>query len=449
MQRAVQIQERLKEIAADLEAVATQESELTAEQEADVEALSVEEASLTAELESLRKDAAKQELKAQAQSIRDFAKGPGRMTSPGTPGVRIGNPRLAVAEDPKRGFKTLGHFAERCMLNHDNPRKDEMLMQVAAGTGMTQAVNSDGGVLVPPAFSKAIWDEVLQQSNSMLSYCFQLPVDPGAESITIPAIAESSRANGSRYGGIQGYWKEELSLMTETKPTMRSLKLTPHELYVFAFISDKLLRNSPGTASAILERAAADEISFKIGDAIINGDGAGKPRGVVGHVATKSVSKETGQPAATVVVDNLLKMRASMHPKYRPGAVWFINPEVEVALQQLTFPVGVGGVPAFLPPGGISDSPYSMLFGQPLIPIEYCAALGTVGDIIYANLRGYAAAVRGMVDSQYSIHLKFDYNQTAFRLIFEMDGQPFLNSVITPFKGSTTTSPVVTLATRA
>jgi hypothetical protein len=47
------------------------------------------------------------------------------------------------------------------------------------------------------------------------------------------------------------------------------------------------------------------------------------------------------------------------------------------------------------------------------------------------------------------MHLKFDYAQSAFRMIFELDGQPFLNSVITPYKGSTTTSPIVTLATRA
>jgi HK97 family phage major capsid protein len=428
-------------------ALAEQQEPWTAEQEATIEALESEQAQLTTRLDELRKDQKKADLKAQADGILNYAKGSGRLTSAGAPGIR--NIRLAVADDPKRGFKSFGHFAALCMDHHANPRDNEMLMQVAAGTGMTQAVSADGGVLVPPAFSKAVWDEVLVQSNSMLPYCFQMPVDPGTESITIPAIAESSRANGSRYGGIQGYWKDELTELTGTKVTARQVKLTPHELYVFAYISDKLLRNSPGTASALLERAAASEIAFKIGDAVVNGTGTGQPRGFVGHAATKSVTKETGQPAATILLENLVKMRQSMHVNFRLGAVWFINPEVEAALQTLTFPVGTGGVPAYMPPGGLSESPYSMLFGQPVIPIEYCAALGTVGDIVYANLRSYAAAVRGMVDSQYSIHLKFDYAQTAFRMIFEMDGQPFLNSVITPFKGSNTTSPIVTLATRA
>jgi HK97 family phage major capsid protein len=445
--RQVEIQERLKEISAEMAAMLEGDEGLTEEQEALYAQLETEADELTTELADIRAEAVNNERRQKADEIRAFAKQGTRLTGANKTGPRIGRVKANSDDDPKRGFKTLGHFALRCMESHANVRGDDMLM-VAAGSGMSQGITAEGGVLVPPAFSKMIWDEVLRQSNSLLSMCFSVPVDAGAESITIPAIAESSRANGSRYGGIQGYWKDELDAMTESKPTFRQVKLTPHELYVFAYISDKLLRQSPSTASALLERAAADEIAFKIGDSVINGTGAGQPRGIVGHAGTKSVAKETGQAAATVVKANLFKMRNAMHANWRAGAVWLINPEVEVALQELTFPVGTGGIPAFLPPGGLSESPYSMLFGQSMIPIEYCAALGTVGDIIYCNLRAYATAVRGMVDSAYSMHLKFDYAQTAFRMIFELDGQPFLNSVITPYKGSTTTSPIVTLATR-
>lgn len=454
MSEKVRIQERLKEISAEMQEIlsAQEDPSLSQEQleqyEETYTALEKEADELTVELDELRAEEVKKERQEKADAIRAHAKQSTRVTSANRTGARIGRVKANAEDDPKRGFKTLGHFALRCMESHANVRGDEMLM-VAAGSGMSQGITAEGGVLVPPAFSRMIWDEVLRQSNSLLDRCFSVPVDQGAESITIPAIAESSRANGSRYGGIQGYWKDELDQMTASKPTFRQVKLTPHELYVFAYVSDKLLRHSPSTASAILERAAADEIAFKIGDSIINGTGAGMPRGVVGHSGTKSVAKESGQSAATVVPKNLFKMRNSMHTNWRMGAVWLINPEVEVALQELTFPVGTGGIPAYLPPGGLSESPYSMLFGQSVIPIEYCSALGTSGDIIYCNLRAYATAVRGMVDSAYSMHLKFDYAQTAFRMIFELDGQPFLNTTITPYKGSTETSPIVTLATRA
>jgi HK97 family phage major capsid protein len=227
MNEALKIQERLKEIAAELGLLAEQEGDLTEEQEAQSEALLNEEASLTSQLETLRKEQAKLDLRAKADEIRSYAKGATRQTTAGTPG-RIGRIKLAVEDDPKRGFKTLAHFAARVFDSGQNPRGDEMLMQVAAGTGMTQAVNSEGGVLVPPAYAKTIWDRVLQKSNSLLSYCDTMPVDPGVESVTVPAINETSRVDGSRMGGVRGYWKAELTALTESRPAFREVKLTPH-----------------------------------------------------------------------------------------------------------------------------------------------------------------------------------------------------------------------------
>ena len=449
MNEALQAQERLKEIAAELSNLAEQDGDWTPEQVAQIEALETEQAQLTAELDTLRKDARKQEIKVLADEIRGSIKG-NRVTSPGAIGPRITRQRLAIEDDPKRGFKNLAHFALRCAEHHSNPRGDEMLMQVAAGTGMQQIVNSDGGVLVPPAFSKTIWDRVLVKSNSLLAYCDQIPVDQGVESVTVPAINETSRVDGSRMGGIRGYWKSELTSLTSSLPQFREVKLTPQELFVFAYISDKLLRNAPGTASRVLEQGAADEIAFKIGDAIINGDGLGKPIGVISAPGTVSVSKETSQAAGTVLPPNIRKMMSRVHVNFRdPNLRWFVNADVIPVLEGMEFPVGVGGIPAYLPPGGLSDSPYSRLYGREVVPIEYCATVGTVGDVILANFSGYAAAIKGIADASYSMHLKFDFAQTAYRIIFEMGGEPWMNSAITPYKGSNTTSAFVTLATRS
>ncbi len=111
--------------------------------------------------------------------------------------------------------------------------------------------------------------------------------------------------------------------------------------------------------------------------------------------------------------------------------------------------VGTGGVPVYLPPGGIADTPNARLKGRPVMPIEACATLGTEGDIILADMRAYVTGLKGGIDSAMSMHLRFDYAETAFRFMFSADGQPWLASAITPFKGSNTLSPFVTLATRS
>lgn len=444
MNRKQEINDRLSEIVAEMNAI-TGKDVLTDDDSAQFDALEAEASKLKDEKSAIESGERVAAMKAVAEQTEKDAKASQRFTTP-SGAIRV---RDAVADDPRRGFRNFAEYVTEITENWANPHASNKLMRVAAGTGMTQAVNADGGVFVPPAFSKAIWDRVMQKSNSLLQYCDPVPIDQGVESVTVPALAETSRVDGSRQGGIRGYWKSELTALTSSKPTFREVKLSPNEVYVFAYISDKLLRNAPGTAASMLEQGCADEIAFKIGDSIINGDGAGKPVGVIGHAGTLSISKETSQAAATILIQNLRKMNARLHPNWKSGAAWFVNPDVLPAIESLVFEVGTGGIPAYLPPGGLSASPYSQLYGMPVIPIEYCATLGTVGDIILGNFKAYAVAVKGLQDTAWSMHLKFDYAQSCYRVIFEMDGQPWLNSVITPYKGSNTLSPFVTLATRS
>ena len=111
--------------------------------------------------------------------------------------------------------------------------------------------------------------------------------------------------------------------------------------------------------------------------------------------------------------------------------------------------VGTGGTPAYMPPGGLSASPYGTLFGRPVIAVEYCATLGTLGDIMLVDLNEYLMIDKGGMESASSIHVRFIYDETTFRFVYRVDGQPIWNSALTPFKGTNTQSPYVVLAARA
>jgi len=81
---------------------------------------------------------------------------------------------------------------------------------------------------------------------------------------------------------------------------------------------------------------------------------------------------------------------------------------------------------------------------------ESSATLGTVGDIILADLREYQGIEKGGIQSASSIHVRFLEGETCYRFIYRVDGQPAWNAPLTPFKGaSNTVSPFVALATRA
>jgi len=88
------------------------------------------------------------------------------------------------------------------------------------------------------------------------------------------------------------------------------------------------------------------------------------------------------------------------------------------------------------------------LFGRPVVPIEQCSALGSVGDIILADLSQYLLIDKGGINAASSIHVRFLYDESVFRFIYRVDGQPIWNKPLQPYKGSGTLSPYVALQAR-
>jgi HK97 family phage major capsid protein len=162
-----------------------------------------------------------------------------------------------------------------------------------------------------------------------------------------------------------------------------------------------------------------------------------------------SQAKETSQTADTVVNNNIVKMWSRMFARNRANSVWFINQEIEPQLHTMSLTVGTGGSTTYLPPNGLSDSPYSTLYGRPVIPIEQASALGDLGDIIFADMSQYMLIDKGGLKTDSSMHVRFLYGEQTFRFIFRIDGQSLWNSALTPYKGAATLSPFVSLAARA
>lgn len=318
-----------------------------------------------------------------------------------------------------------------------------------AASGLSQKVPSEGGFLVPPQVSTEIWNGMSESPASLLSLCDQYTVV--GDSITFNANAETSRVQGSLYGGVRAYWNAEADLMTSSKPKFRQVKLEPQELTAMIYCTDKLLANSGPALGQFLTRAGSDAIMHLINEAIIEGTGAGQPLGLLNAACKVEVAKETNQAADTLVQENVSKMWARMHPLCRSTAVWLHNVDVEPQLDALSTAVkNVAGTDNV---GGYANKVFNpearTLKGRPLVPAEFCSTIGDAGDIILVDLKAYAAGLRGSVKTDMSMHVRFLYNETAFRFVFAVDGQPWLGSAITPAKGSNTLSSIVTLAARA
>ena len=352
-----------------------------------------------------------------------------------------------VRNEPDK-FKTFGEFLGAVAVAEKSGMRtmDNRLLSKAA-SGMGEAVPEDGGFLVQTDHVT----ELLQRTyeNSVLApRCRRFPISGTSNSMTINANAETSRANGSRWGGIAIYWENEGDIHSVSQPKLRKMRLNLHKVAGLCYATDELLADSSALESWI-SQGFSEEFAFEIDKAILAGTGAGQPLGILNAACLVSVDAEDEQAATTIVSENVINMYARLWARSRPNSVWLYNQDIEPQLHTLVLNVGTGGAPLYMPAGGLSGQPYSTLYGRPCIAIEQAATLGTVGDIVLADMSQYLLADKGGMQAASSVHVRFLYDEMTYKFTYRIDGMPSWNSALTPYSGSANTlSPFVALASR-
>lgn len=345
-------------------------------------------------------------------------------------------------EAQTKGFKTLG---EQLMAVKNFAVNHELDPRLKAPTGLSEGQPTEGGFLVQTDFSNTLLEKVFNTSD-IVSRVFRLPISGNSNGIKIPAVSDASRADGSRSGGIQAYWAGEAGTKSASQAAFKQVSLELKKLIGLCYATDELLQDAPALEAWLL-RAFQKEFDFKIADSIINGDGTAKPLGILNAPCLVTVTAETGQGATTLVAENIIKMWARRFGPNTGSYVWLINQDIEPQLHTMALAVGTGGVPVYMPAGGLSQASYGTLFGRTVIPCEQAATLGTAGDIILADLSQYVMIDKGGLQSASSIHVKFINDETTFRFVYRVDGQPWWDAALTPYKGTgNTQSPFVVLS---
>jgi len=361
-------------------------------------------------------------------------------------------------EDPKAGFKNFADFAQSVyraeVIGHKGGGEiDKRLVDYetlrrakAAGDGLREDEGVSGGYLIPTEFSNQVLEIGLEQSN-FAARCTQMPMSVG--SIEIPAIGGYDHSSGYVQGAIMLYWAGQEELLTESKPKFELIRLNLHDLTGLVFATNSMLEDSPISLEPILTKAFGDAFAWTMDEIIINGTGAGQPLGVINASCAVSVSGETSQTTDTIVWANVVKMLARLPSQSYKNAVWLHGPDSLPDMLRLNQAVGTGGSTVIIASGQGVQTPPVPLLGLPRIVTEHAQKLGDAGDLMLVDFSQYVLGQkrgRGLVADS-SIHLKFDYRQTAFRFSFRMDGQPWWRTYMTPRYATTHyMSPVVLLA---
>jgi HK97 family phage major capsid protein len=341
----------------------------------------------------------------------------------------------------------LGEFMQcvkRHAANHGLDSRLDKLQRAALGAN--EGVGAEGGFLLQSDHAEKLFTSVVD-AGQIAPLCTLVPMSKS--STTISLLDETSLAIGSQFGGVRAYWRAEAGAVTATKPKFREENIKAEALEALFYATDEQLEDAP-QLEAFANIAFATCMAFQLDDAIVRGNGAGKPLGVLNAPCLISVAKESAQTQDTVNYANIDNMTDRLLVGSEDRAKWFIHPDVRKQLRNaLVTPGSKTDFMPFMPAGGIASSPNDTLYGRPIVRTQHGSALGDLGDVLLADFFWYLLFIRKGVTASQSIHVAFLTGEQVFKWTMRANGQPVHSSAITDAHGSTTRSAFVSLAERA
>jgi HK97 family phage major capsid protein len=324
-------------------------------------------------------------------------------------------------------FKSSGEFFKTvqkvCLgLSHDSRLKT-----------MTEGDDAAGGFLLPEAWR----DELLYVAveNSIVRRS-AIVVPMPSDEITIPVVIDTTHASVI-FGGAQHQWIREAAAKDESDAdlTFGNITLTAHKAVILALASNELERDVPRFGfyiTDILGRAMGHYQDWQF----TYGTGAGRPLGVFRSAAL--IEEARSVPSKLTMADFGHLARRLLVRSWEK-AEWIVNNDTIGEMFELAS--------SRANPTSVIDLSRRRIFDCPITPSELAQALGSTGDVSLVDFSHYVIGERELGVS-YSPHAPgyFEKDMGVWKIVARYDGQPILNSPITPHLGANTLSPFVTLS---
>lgn len=352
-------------------------------------------------------------------------------------------------------FRSLGDFMVK--LATEGPNREDTSPELKEWREVVKDSQSagdaaTGGTLIPTEYIQQIMERA-RTDNPIMANATIIPMESGKA--TIPFIDGFDESQGKVMGNGQFYWEGESESFTEVNAVFGTTELNLRKLAAQVRITWELKKFSAISIEPILGRMFEQSLSSALSRGFIRGTGAKMPKGILQDGGHKiEVTKATNQVADTYIYDNLLSQVAQ---HYTAGGdigdgIFIANKTVLPQLGKLSISVGTGGSGIFLANQSVQGKPVFSLLGLPVNFNGQMPIVGDAGDITLADWRGGYLIGQpsggGGLETEQSIHLYFNYGDTAFRAITAFDGAPWWPSEYKPPYGDSQ-APFVTIAARA
>ena len=322
-------------------------------------------------------------------------------------------------------------------------QRGEMERRVESGELESRRLDTlsgaDGGWFAPEQWSNQFLS-IPDDQQYLRSMCRNLPPGspPNAE-IKIRSLDQTGSLGV--YGGVTVYSAVEAAAVSAlTTPKIKVVSLKPEKVGAYYQLTEELRANADAMAGLVGPLLQGGIAAYN-DDKIQTGTGAGEMLGFAGCDAEISVTRGTANEVNYIDLVNMLANVIT-----RGNYVWLCQ-RVDMLPQLMTMTDGAGQL--IWTSNARDGAPAPRLAGIPIFFNEISPALGSAGDLRLVDL-SYYLVKPGMGVSITSDNTMYASNFLAgietIRVIYYIDGKPWLTDALTLRDGTNTVSPFISLA---
>jgi len=336
-------------------------------------------------------------------------------------------PQSVAGDTNRTEYKNLGSFLKAV-------RGHNVKYRACPPEGNNETTDDEGGYLVDEQFSRNLITR-MAQNGVLTTNMDRVPIGAGYNGLKFNGLMDYDRRDG--HHAVNVYRIGEACEKTKSIPKFERQSVDLEKLVGLYYATDELLQDEPAL-EAMVASWFGKEFAYRMDYEAMNGAGTTELLGLLNSAALVTLKRNT---AGAVDANDVARMYSRMYPPSIGRAEWFVSSSVLPQLIGMT----IGQQPVWLPPGGLSVAPYGTLFGRPIRICEVSPLLGSQADIGFFDMSEYLLIEKGGVQAASSIHVRFVYDETAFRFVLRNSGTPKWSRSIYPNQGTDEVSPWIVL----
>ena len=273
-------------------------------------------------------------------------------------------------------------------------------------------VDTEGGYLVPDEFEHTLV-QALGHKRIIRDHAYVFQTNSGSHKI--PVVTNKGSAA----------WVDEEGGIPDGDDTFGQQTIGAHKVGTIIKVSEELLNDSAFDLEGYFTSEFSRRIGNKEEDAFFNGDGTGKPLGVLAAKGGAEVGV-TAASATAVTAEEIISLFYSLEAPYRENAIWIFNDATMAAIRKLK-----GNDGQFLWQKALHEGDHETLLGKPVFTSPFMPEMKAgLKPVLFGDFNFYWIGDRQGVTFKRLNERYADTGQIGFMATKRVDGKLVLPEAI-------------------